>query len=188
MIYIFVAIAILLVIALLSIVASRKAANRSGLPEGQLIYSDTGFPTGRVAALVTSEQGVKQERPLVSRRYGLTGRPDYLVRTRDGIIPVEAKSTKCPAGGRAYTSHLMQLAAYCLLVEDVLEAHVPYGIIRYADEEVLVDYSIELRDELIALLEEMKDAREAFDVHRSHRDARRCSGCSMREICEEALA
>jgi len=188
MIYIFVAIVILLLIALLSILAGRKAASRSGLPRGQLIYSDTGYPTGRVASVITNEQGVKQERPLVSKRYGLTGRPDYLVRTRDGIIPVEAKSTKCPADGRAYASHIMQLAAYCLLVEDVLSTHVPYGIIRYADEEVAVDYSIELRDELIALLEEMKDARMADNVHRSHNDARRCSGCSMREICEEALA
>ncbi|HKC66102.1 MAG TPA: CRISPR-associated protein Cas4 [Pyrinomonadaceae bacterium] len=188
MIYILVIIVILLVIALSSIVAARKAASRSGLPSGQLIYSDTGYPTGRVSRVITNEQGVKQERPLVSRRYGLTGRPDYLVRTSEGIVPVEAKSTKCPAGGRAYDSHVMQLAAYCLLVEDVLDARVPYGIIRYADEEVVVDYSIELRDELIALLEEMKEAREASDVHRNHRDARRCSRCSMREICEEALA
>ena len=47
--------------------------------------------------------------------------------------------------------------------------------------------TVELR-ELIALLEEMKEARFADDVHRSHRDARRCSRCCMREFCEEALA
>ena len=134
-----------------------------------------------------NEQGVKQERPLVSQRYGLTGRPDYLVRTDEGIIPVEAKSTRCPANGRPYDSHIMQLAAYCLLVEDVLGADVPYGVVRYADEEVAVDYTPELREELIALLEEMNDARLADDVHRSHDDARRCKGCSMRESCDEAL-
>ena len=188
MIYIFVAIVILIAVALSLILAARRAASRSGLPAGQLIYSDTGYPTGRISPVISNEQGVKQERPLVSRRYGLTGRPDYLVRTREGIVPVEAKSTKFPASGRAYDSHVMQLAAYCLLVEDVLEARVPYGIIRYADEEVVVDYTNDLRDELIMLLEEMKDARVAEDVHRSHRDARRCSRCSMREICEEALA
>lgn len=188
MIYTLVAIVILLFVALSSIIVARKVANRSGLPKGQLIYSDTGFPTGRISPAITNEQGVKQERPLVSARYGLTGRPDYLVRTREGIVPVEAKSTKFPQSGRAYDSHIMQLAAYCVLVEDVLEAHVPYGIIRYADEEVVVDYTDDLRDELIALLEEMKDARRCTDVHRSHRDARRCARCSMREICEEALA
>ncbi|MDQ3816942.1 MAG: CRISPR-associated protein Cas4 [Acidobacteriota bacterium] len=188
MIYIFSAIVILLLVALLSVVVARKAESSSGLPAGQLIYSDTGHPTGRVASLITNEQGVKQERPLVSARYGLTGRPDYLVRTSDGVVPVEAKSTRCPPNGRAYASHVMQLAAYCLLVEDSLGASVPYGIIRYADEEVLVEYSTRLRDELIALLEEMKGARLARDVHRSHRDARRCARCSMREICEEALA
>jgi CRISPR-associated exonuclease Cas4 len=124
---------------------------------------------------------------LISRSYGLIGKPDYLVQTDEGIIPVEVKSTKCPVGGRAYDSHVMQLAAYCLLAEDLLEQDVPYGIIRYADGEVIIDYNPELRDELIMLLEEMREARFADDVHRSHRDARRCSGCSMREICTESL-
>ena len=187
MTYILVVIFILLVIALSSILAARKLASRSGLPAGELVYSDTGYPTGRISPAVLNEQGEKQERPLVSRRYGLSGRPDYLVRTSEGIVPVEAKSTKCPADGRAYDSHVMQLAAYCLLVEDVLEASVPYGIIRYADDVVVVDYTYDLRDSLIALLQEMKDAREACEVHRSHEDARRCSRCSMLKICEEAL-
>ena len=111
-----------------------------------------------------------------------------MVRTDEGIIPVEAKSTRLPADGRPYDSHVMQLAAYCLLAEDSLGARVPYGVIRYSDGEVTVDYTMELRDELLMLLEEMREAREAEDVHRSHTDVRRCKGCSVREHCEERLA
>lgn len=188
MIYLLLAVVLLLVVAFLALVASGRAAKRSGLPSGQLIYSDTGFAVGHFAPTTLNTQGVKQERPLVSQRFGLIGRPDYLVRTDEGIIPVEAKSTRCPANGRPYNSHIMQLAAYCLLVEDVLGAEVPYGVVRYADEEIAVDYTPELREELIALLAEMNDARLAYDVHRSHEDARRCNGCSMRESCDEALA
>ncbi|HYJ48264.1 MAG TPA: CRISPR-associated protein Cas4 [Pyrinomonadaceae bacterium] len=187
MIYLLSAVILLLIIALLSLIAARRAARRSGLPSGQLIYSDTGFAVGQIGPTSLNEEGVKQEKPLVSRRFGLTGRPDYLVRTSEGIIPVEAKSTRRPANGRPYDSHLFQLAAYCLLVEDVLGARVPYGIVRYADAEVAVDYTPELREGLLNLIEEMNEARLADDVHRSHEDARRCRGCSMRESCDESL-
>jgi CRISPR-associated exonuclease Cas4 len=186
--YLFVALFILLLVALASQLAARRASRRTGLPGGQLLYSDTGFPTGRIGSIEKNRQGERQEKPLVSKAYGLIGRPDYLVRTEEGIIPVEVKSTQRPANGRAYDSHIMQLAAYCLLAEDLLEERVPYGVIRYSDGEVIIDYTDELRDELLLLLEEMREARFAVDVHRSHRDARRCSGCRMKEICTESLA
>lgn len=188
MIYLLVALAVLLVVALVASAAARHAKQSSGLPAGRLVYSDTGFAVGRVAPAEKNEEGVRQERPLVSRRHNLTGRPDYLVRTKEGIIPVEVKSTRSPAGGRPYDSHVMQLAAYCLLAEDALGARVPYGIIRYSDNEVTVSYTTELRDELLALLEEVREARRAEDVHRSHADPRRCKGCSVREHCVESLA
>lgn len=186
--YLFVALAVLLLVALVALAAARRAGRLSGLPAGRLVYSDTGYAVGRVAPAEKNREGVRQERPLVSRRYNLTGRPDYLVRTEAGIIPVEAKSTRLPAGRRPYDSHVMQLAAYCLLAEDALGASVPYGVIRYSDGEVTVDYTPGLRDELLALLEEMREAREAEDVHRSHEDPRRCRGCSVREHCAERLA
>lgn len=188
MTYLLIILLILLVVALFAYLAARRAAERTRLPAGELIYSDTGFAVGRIGAVSKNRQGIKQEKPLISRRYGLIGRPDYLVRTREGIIPVEAKSTRCPVNGRAYDSHIMQLAAYCLLVEDVLGAEIPYGIIRYADDEVFVDYTPELREDLLALLEEMREARAAEDVHRDHADARRCTKCSLREDCVESLA
>jgi CRISPR-associated exonuclease Cas4 len=187
MIYLVCALVLLLLVTLISYRASRRASRRTGLPGGELLYSDTGYAVGRIHPVEENRQGVKQEKPLISRAYRLIGRPDYLVRTDEGIIPVEVKSTRCPAGGRAYDSHVMQLAAYCLLVEDVVGENVPYGIIKYSDCEVSLDYTPELRDELVSLLDEITEARVADDVHRSHMDARRCRGCSMRASCDEAL-
>jgi CRISPR-associated exonuclease Cas4 len=184
--WLLVAFCALLVVALVAHLAARRAGGRAGLPRGSVVYSDTGFAVGKLGGLVVDKEGVKQERALVSRRYGLVGRPDYLIETREGIVPVEAKSTLSP-GARPYDSHVFQLAAYCLLVEDALAAHVPYGVIRYRDSEVRVDYTPELREELLALLEEMQEARRAEDVHRSHDDARRCARCSVRESCDERL-
>ncbi|HEX8635635.1 MAG TPA: CRISPR-associated protein Cas4 [Pyrinomonadaceae bacterium] len=168
--------------------AARRGARRTGLPEGRIIYSDTGAPVGRIAPVTLGERGERQEKPLLSHRHGLVGRPDYLVRTEEGIVPVEAKSTACPASGVPYESHLMQLASYCLLVEETTGAAVPFGVIRYRDRQLRVDYTDELRAALLALLAEMRDSRKAADVHRSHEETPRCAACSYRAICDESLA
>lgn len=186
--YLSVAFLILVAVAVAARIVARSRARRAGLPRGSLIYGDTGAPVGRVAPVTLGEDGERQERPLVSRRHGLTGRPDYLVRTREGVVPVEAKSTRRPASGVPYDSHLMQLAAYCLLVEDQLGEPVPYGVVRYRDGEVRVDYTPDLRAALLELLGEMREARDAEEVHRSHEEPPRCAACSYRDACDESLA
>lgn len=188
MTYLLVALIVLLFVALVSYVAARRASRQTGLPGGQILYSDTGYPVGRIGPIEKNKEGDKQEKPLISRSYGLIGKPDYLVETNEGIIPIEVKSTKCPANGRAYDSHIMQLAVYCLLAEEAIGADVPYGIIRYADCEVVLDYTEDLRNELLELVAEIRQARSADDVHRSHNQAQRCRACSMRAFCDEALA
>ena len=188
MIYLYAAFLLLACVALAAHIVARGRATASGLPAGRLVYSDTGFAIGELAPAQVNAEGERQERALVSRRYGLTGRPDYLVRTDEGVVPVEAKSTRRPANGRPYDSHLMQLAAYCLLVEDALNENVPYGVMRYADGEVRVEYTPELRETLLELIEEIKEAREAEEVHRSHDEPRRCANCGYRDVCDESLA
>jgi CRISPR-associated exonuclease Cas4 len=85
---------------------------RTGLPGRNILYADVGssFP---------------QSESLTSLRYGLIGKPDYLVRLTKGIAPIEVKSCRAPASGRPYEGHLFQLAAYCLLVEDVIRRPGP---------------------------------------------------------------
>lgn len=177
----------LLLVALYAWRAARRGAREADLPEGRIVYSDTGAPVGRIAPLSLNERGEKQEKALLSHRHRLVGRPDYLVQTEEGIVPVEAKSTRCPASGVPYESHLMQLACYCLLVEETTGASVPYGVIRYRDRQLRVEYTDELRESLLELLAEMRAARDALDVSRSHEEAARCAACSYREICDESL-
>ena len=179
--------ALLLLVALVAWLAARRGARQANLPEGRIIYSDTGAPVGSIAPVTLNERGERQEKPLLSHRYGLVGRPDYLVQTDEGVVPVEAKSTTCPASGVPYESHLMQLACYCLLVEEATGEGVPYGVIRYRDRQLRVDYTDELRESLLELLAEMREARQAEDVHRSHDETARCAACSYREICVESL-
>jgi CRISPR-associated exonuclease Cas4 len=146
---------------------------RSGLPQGRVVYRDTG-------------DWERCERPLFSARYQLTGRPDYLVRQGQDIIPVEVKSGSAPP--EPYVSHLLQLAAYCLLVEEV-EGHAPpHGILRYADRTYEVDYSPSLRAELLQTLDRIRASLHAADVHRDHQEAARCAACGFRARCSERLA
>lgn len=165
---------ILLVGALITASAALRTRERTALPSGRIVYSDT-----------VREQ--RQTETLVSWRYNLKGRPDYLVETSAGIIPVELKSTACPSSGRAYESHIMQLACYCLLCEETFGTRVPFGLIRYRNGEVRVEYTPKLRARLLSLLEEIQSARALPNVHRNHSQGRRCTGCGFRDVCGEAL-
>jgi CRISPR-associated exonuclease Cas4 len=77
---------------------------------------------------------------LVSECYRLTGSPDYLIKTDVGSVPVEVKSRRRGERG-PHPGEQAQLLTYCLLVEDALNARVPYGVLRYADREWRVPYN-----------------------------------------------
>ncbi len=146
----------------------------SGLPTGEVVYTDTGA-WGRV------------EKPLFSARLQLTGKPDYLVRDGSSVVPVEVKSSRAPAEG-AYAAHLYQLAAYCALVAEAYRQRPRYGLIKYADKVLKVDYTQELEAELAQLLSEMRGDAEAEDVARSHDSAARCRACGFKAVCDECLS
>ena len=151
---------------------ARAGQRDAGLPAGRVTYVDTGA-------------WKRVERPLFSNEHRLTGRPDYLVRTRDSVIPVEVKSGAAPA--RPYESHVLQLAAYCLLVEEVEARTVPHGIIKYDDRAFEIDNTPALRDRLLDTLDAIRAGLQSPDLQRNHRDARRCAACGYREGCEQRL-
>jgi CRISPR-associated exonuclease Cas4 len=166
---------VLLLIAVACLLLAKFLRRRSGLPAGEIVYEDTSG----------AESGV-----LVSTNYGLRGKPDYLLEAddEDGLVPVEVKSSAAPRNGKPFQSHLMQLAVYLLLVEDVLEQPAPYGLIRYRDRTVRIENTDELREELFDVLDEMRATQQKGEAHRSHNQARRCTGCSVAHGCDERLA
>ncbi len=164
---------ILLFLALLIWLLSQRVSKATGLPAGRVVYTDMGG-WGRL------------EKPLFSQRLRLTGKPDYLVRDGDGYVPVEVKSGRAPAGG-PYESHVYQLAAYCALVAEAYGRRPSYGLIKYADKTLAVDYTPEFESELMTLLDDIRTDSDADDVPRSHNSAARCRACGFREACGEAL-
>ena len=165
---------IALIAAALAWFVGRGLFARTGLPTRDIRYADVGstFP---------------QPAPLVSNRYRLSGKPDYLIRVKDGIAPVELKSSQSPSSGRPYDGHLFQLAAYCLLVEDVCRVSVPYGLVRYEDRTIRVEYTPSLRASLLALLDEIRTAKRNGECHINHNQPSKCRSCGFFSICGESL-
>jgi CRISPR-associated exonuclease Cas4 len=165
----------LLFLGWLALRRSRRLRQESGLPLGRLVYADT-----------TSESWQPAQKPLYAGAYGLIGKPDYLVETAKGIIPVEVKSSSAP--NIPYLGHLLQLAAYCLLVEATTGQTPPHGLLKYADALYEVDFTRELRQELLETMAGMRQARLAENVSRSHDQPGKCNACGLRHACDEALA
>ncbi len=163
---------LLFLISILLFWQMRRRKVASGLPAGRIIYADT-------------RRWSPVEEPLFHRGLGLTGRPDYLVQQGDRIIPVEVKSARIY--GDPYDSHIFQLAAYCLLVESVYGKRPGHGILHYPNRTYAIDFTPELENALLDLLEEMRSQDQRQDVGRSHQSAARCSRCGFRHVCDQIL-
>jgi CRISPR-associated exonuclease Cas4 len=166
---------------LISIIAAMLAWLLLGRPR----FAQTGLLALKIR--YANVGTIYQQPSLISARYGLSGRPDYLVRVDDGVVPVELKSGRSPRSGRPYKGHMLQLAAYCLLVEDVCQAFVPYGLLQYEDRCIRVEYTSSLRRDLLVLLKEMRTAKRDGELHINHNCPAKCRSCGFREVCGEGL-
>ncbi len=149
----------------------------------------------RIAAALREEFRVKgkieyidmdESKVFKSERYGLSGRPDYVIRLADNIIPVEEKKGRTPQG--PLFSHILQVAAYCLLIEDTMGKAPPYGLLKYPDREDEIEYNEDLKKVLVTKLDEIKEAMASGETHRNHDRPGKCARCSRRDVCPEKLA
>jgi len=169
--------AVLCVVVLLSAIAlwlkSRETHAATGLPfNAHIVYSDTGA-------------WEKVEKPLFSRRYALTGKPDYIVEDNGATIPIEVKPNRvAPA---PYESDVMQLAAYALLIEESFGVNPPHGLLKYRDAVFQIDFTENLRAQLLDLMDAMRDDWVAQDVSRSHVEPARCRACGYRSECGQSF-
>ena len=169
----YIGLAIALFLAALALLWWSKLQRRGlGLPEGRIFYSDIGV-----------ERQITE--PLFAEDLCLVGRPDYLVETKQGPIPVEVKSGRTPS--QPFQSHIYQLAAYCALVERNFGKRPDYGVIRYPEKSFQVDFTRQLERQLIRLLEEMERGLTSKELHRSHKQAARCRSCGYLQVCGEHL-
>lgn len=163
---------LLLALGLLLLWLARRTRLAAGLPAGRIVSQDTLGPR-------------RAGRSLYDPVLDLTGRPDYLVEQGEQLIPLEIKSGRSHAGPRS--SHRLQLAAYCRLVESVYARRPPFGILQYADQAYAISYTQGLEDELTRMIERLR-ADLGHSLDRSHDSQERCRACGFREDCDQTLA
>lgn len=146
--------------------------------------AEAGIPGGRLISVDLERRG-RISPPLTDDCLGLTGRPDLLLETRGGWVPVEIKSGPAPA--RPYASHVLQLAAYCRLVEASHGRRPPYGILKYADRGYSFPYTRGLETNVMRAIERIRSRADELP-DRSHAEAARCAGCGYQSACDQRLA
>lgn len=138
-----------------------------GLPKGELVYEDA--------------DGAGET--LSSAAYPLVGKPDYVVQTPDGRpIPIELKLNVHDAS-MPYENHKVQVAAYCLILEDYFEQPPTHGILRYADNEFTIEYTPALRKKVIRLLSEMERCSERQPPPLANQRVNKCRACTFQAVC-----
>jgi CRISPR-associated exonuclease Cas4 len=131
------------------------------------------------------------QRQWTAWEYGITGHIDYVVEHKGYLIPILRKSGKAPQSPSIppYDSHLAQLVALCLLIQENKKLIPPYGIIRYDDRTFEVDYDEAAFTALLDTLDEIQSKRHANRIpQRSHDEPRRCIACRHRKTCDVVLS
>lgn len=147
----------------------RNLKTKHNIQDGKIAYSDLNKPG----------------KPFFSKRYRMTGKPDYIVKKDKHYIPVEIKSGayKIPQ-----QNHIFQLAGYCQLIEENFSDFVPYGILVYNDgSQHKIPFNPSVRFELESTIKKMRYALKTGKILRNHSDSFKCKNCSMKTYCETRL-
>ncbi len=120
-----------------------------------------------------------------SKTHMISGRPDYVIKLGDHIIPVEVKKGRTPQG--PLFSHIIQVAAYCLLIEEATGKAPPYGIVKYPEQEHEIEYNEDMKKVLLEKAQDVRRALSVGDAHRNHNRPGKCRSCSRRTVCPERL-
>jgi CRISPR-associated exonuclease Cas4 len=124
----------------------------------------------------------KPSKPLFSKRYRISGKPDYIIKKNNHFIPVEFKNSK---NNKLRKNHIFQLAAYCQLLEENYGGFVPFGILVYNyNQKYKISFDPRLRYELEVIIKEMRMILKNKKIIRNHNESNRCINCSMRRYCK----
>jgi len=160
---------VLVALALLLRAQARRLVGRSARPE-HVVHIDTG----------------RNDQTLSSHRHHLTGRPDYILEEHGERFPMERKSRALTRAG-PYDSERLQLAAYCLLLEEHSGQPVRRGRLEYRNRTLDIPFDAALRAALLETLREIQQQQHASDVRRNHTHPARCRACGFRTRCSDSL-
>jgi len=152
-----------LLLGLVLMLLGRAMRQRRGLGEGKTLALDN--------------------RTLVSRRHGLIGRPDRLIKQDSMIIPEEWKSS-----WTLRPWHRAQLGVAFLLIEEEFGVQPPFGFVVTGDgKRHRIDNDERLREWVLQLAAEIRKLRRAAKVPIPVNPVRgQCKPCGVRSHCGQA--
>jgi CRISPR-associated exonuclease Cas4 len=120
---------------------------------------------------------------LRSRRLGLSGRLDLLIRSATGYFPVDFKYTE----DLPRRNHQLQLAAYALLVEEHFRATVNAGFLYLIPRKdvVVFELSEELKGEVAAIVREIREMVWKERLPEPTPVRARCHDCEYQNYCAD---
>ena len=135
--------------------------------------------------IVSADDSLIRAPTLRSDRLGLVGRCDHLLRVGGTYVPVEQK----PTARRLQQSHMLQVGALCLLVQDVYGVRPPYGVVVLADgAQERVTFSEELERGVVRTMAEMRRILATGEPPGPRWVGAKCRACGYQPVCwdEEA--
>lgn len=151
--------------------------------------ADAAVLAGRTLHVELEQDEEQRTFELASEQLGLTGKVDC-IRHRDGHwIPYEHKRGRArrAADGtaEAWPADVLQIAAYCMLLEEYLKQPVPEGRIRYhADNEtVRVPINDQVRRKVRLAVLRAVELRESTERPPITTNEKLCIKCSLAPVC-----
>ena len=139
-----------------------------------------GIAEGTIAS---ADDSLVRAPTLRSERLGLVGRCDHLLRVGNAYLPVEQK----PSARRLQQSHILQVGALCLFVQDVYGIRLPYGVVVLADRsQERVTFSDELERGVVRTMAEMRRILATADAPGPRWAAAKCRACGYHPVCWSA--
>jgi len=148
---------------------TNKLKHKYKIENGKIEYSDLDRPG----------------KPFFSKHYKITGKPDYIVKRNNRLIPVEIKTG---VHNKPQKNHIFQLAGYCHLLEENFGGFVPYGILVYSEgNSFTIPFDPKIRFEFESTLNQMRKMLQTGRIIRNHNDFNKCKNCSMQIYCNNKL-
>lgn len=131
-------------------------------------------------AIVSADDSLVRAPTLRSERLGLVGRCDHLLRVGDAYVPVEQK----PSAGRLQPSHVMQVGALCLLVQEAYGVRPPYGVVVLAGgAQERIAFSEALERGVLRTMADMRRILATGESPGPRWAAAKCRACGYRPVC-----
>lgn len=130
--------------------------------------------------VVSADDSLIRAPTLRSERLGLVGRCDHLLRVGGAYVPVEQK----PSARRLQQSHILQVGALCLLVQEVYGVRPPCGVVVLAGgSQERVVFTEELERDVVRAMAEMRRMLENGEAPSPQWAPAKCRACGSHPVC-----